>query len=541
MGAMSGGEPFLEGPYLFIAAEDWLLAVGYPISREYRPEEFEEALSRALQRTGARECWAICPALPQRLKSRCRDRDYYYILPADAAVPPRLDRLAQRAAASLEVEQSAVFTAAHRRLWAEFIGRKELPPNVRELYARTESVLSSAPGLSLLNAWDRNGNLAAGLLVDSAPRRFSSYLLGAHSRTHYTPYTSDLLFREMIRRAAESKKEYLHLGLGVNEGIRRFKMKWGAAPGLPYEMAHWQEGGTMREGTRVMTKFLAAMPRESMSSAQLMNSLPKQRRFRMLWEIEKDGRISWIGGTAHFFCYSFEQSLRGLFENVDTVLFEGPLDPASLEQVSAVGRRTDPQSPRLIDTLTETEIVSLEWVVRGPEGFWASLMGTRLPNPPDVRYFLSRTRPWMAFFSLWTGFLARHDWNQSVDLEAWNLAHDMGKTVRTLETIPEQIATLESISFARIVNFLRQCPLWKPYIRRFVRAYLKGDLDALYGTSVEFPTRSEHVIHRRDALFLERMRPCLERGRCAVFVGSAHMVNLRRMLAEAGFTVRRSR
>jgi uncharacterized protein YbaP (TraB family) len=278
-----------------------------------------------------------------------------------------------------------------------------------------------------------------------------------------------------------------------------------------------------------------------MSKEQFMASLPKQRRFRMLWEVEKDGRTSWIGGTAHFFCYSFENSLRKLFEKVDTVLFEGPLDPASLDQVSATGRRPDPQSPRLIDALTQSEIRSLERVVCGPRGFWESLLGARSPDPPDVGYFLARTRPWMAFFSLWTGFLARHDWNQSVDLEAWQLAHDMGKAVCAMETIPEQIETLERISIERIVNFLRQCRRWKPYIRRYERAYLKGAVDDLYGTSVEFPSRSEHVINRRDAVFMERMRSRLEAGRCAVFVGSAHMLNLRRMLAEAGFTVRRGR
>jgi len=539
MGAMSCGEPFLEGPFLFIAAEDWLLAIGYPLGEEYRAEAFEEALSRAHQRTGASHCWAICPDLPERLKPRCCNRDNYYILPADAATPPRLERLAERAAASLEVEQSAVFTAAHRRLWAEFICRKELPPDIRELYARTESVLGAAPGLSLLNAWDRSGNLAASLLLDSAPRRFTSYLLGAHSRIHCTPYASDLLFREMIRRAAQGRKEYLHLGLGVNDGIRRFKTKWGAMPGQTYEMAEWQEDGSMREDARLMMKFLAAMPRESMSKAEFMNSLPKQRRFRMLWEIEKEGRTSWIGGTAHFFCYSFENSLRDLFENVDTVLFEGPLDPASLERVSAAGREPCPQAPRLIDALTEAELLTLERVVCGPRGWLADLFGYRSANPPDVRHFLSKTRPWMAFFSLWTAFLARHDWDQSVDREAWNLAHDMGKAVRTMETIPEQIATMDSIDFERIVRFLRQCPLWKQYTKRFVRAYLKGDLDNLYGTSVEFPSRSEHVIQRRDAIFLERMRPHLDEGRCAVFVGSAHMINLRGMLAEAGFAVRR--
>ncbi|MDF1591895.1 MAG: TraB/GumN family protein [Desulfobacterales bacterium] len=541
MSAMSGGEPFLEGPYLFIAAEDWLLAVGYPLDGEYRAEEFGAALSRALQRTRARDCWAISPDLPGNLKPHCCDRDRYYILNADATVSPRLDRLSQRAAALLQVEEGAVFTPAHRRLWAEFVGRKGLPPTVRELFARTETVLKYAPGLSLLNAWDGDGNLAASLLLDSAPHRFCSYLIGAHSRTHHTPYASDLLFREMIRRAAESGKTYLHLGLGVNAGIRRFKTKWGAAPGPAYEMAQWQENGTERAGAGLLMDMLAALPREPVSKEQFMASLPKQRRFNMLWEIEKNGRTSWIGGTAHFFCYSFEFSLRKLFEKVDTVLFEGPLDSTSLEQVSETGRHPDPESPRLMDALTEAEVRSLERVVCGPRGFWAALIGTRMPDPPDVSYFLSRTRHWTAFFSLWSEFLKRQGWTQSVDLEAWHLGHDMGKSVVAMETIPEQIQTLESISIERIVNFFRQSHLWQGYIKRYVRAYLKGDVDNLYGTSAEFPTRSEFVIHRRDAVFLERMGPHLEEGRCAVFVGSAHMINLRRMLVEAGFMVRRGR
>jgi hypothetical protein len=34
----------------------------------------------------------------------------------------------------------------------------------------------------------------------------------------------------------EYDKRYIHLGLGVNEGIRRFKAKWGGRPTHPYQM-----------------------------------------------------------------------------------------------------------------------------------------------------------------------------------------------------------------------------------------------------------------------------------------------------------------
>ncbi len=541
MAAMSDGKPFRVGPYLFLAAEDWLLAVGYPIEDGGSSMGFEQALAEALRLTAARDCWAICPELPERLKTHCSSQDQYYILALDAAVPRRLARLAERAAANLTVEAGITFTPAHRRLWAEFTGRVALPPNVRELFARTESVLQRASGLVLLNAWDRDENLAACLLLDTAPRHFTSYLLGAHSRVCYTPYASDLLFREMVRVAKHDGKQFLHLGLGVNEGIRRFKAKWGGTPGLPYEMAQWQERTGLREGVGDFMRMVAATPREPMSKRQFLASLPPQRRFAMLWEIEKNGRRSWIGGTAHFFCYSFERSFRDLFEKVDTVLFEGPLDPESLDQVSQKGRAPDSGSPRVVDVLTEEDIRRLERVVCGPRGFWARFMGAEYKNPPDVRHLLAHTRHWMAFFALWTGFLARRGWTQSVDLEAWHLAREMGKTVRGMENIPEQIETLESISMARIADFLRQCRQWDHYIQRNVRAYLKGDVDRMFGTSIEFPTRTELVIHRRDSRFLERMRPCLEEGRCAVFVGSAHMINLRGMLAGAGFSIRRVR
>jgi hypothetical protein len=36
--------------------------------------------------------------------------------------------------------------------------------------------------------------------------------------------------------SSEHGKGYIHLGLGVNSGIRRFKEKWGARPTRSYKM-----------------------------------------------------------------------------------------------------------------------------------------------------------------------------------------------------------------------------------------------------------------------------------------------------------------
>lgn len=96
MKAMSGGEPFLIGPYLFFAADDWLLAVGYPTSGEPSVAGFDQALAEAVRRSRARTCWAIGPTLPDRLKAYRRDQDHYHVLSVGSKAPHRLERLAEK-------------------------------------------------------------------------------------------------------------------------------------------------------------------------------------------------------------------------------------------------------------------------------------------------------------------------------------------------------------------------------------------------------------------------------------------------------------
>lgn len=537
MRAMACGEPFLIRDHLFVVGEDWLVAVGYPLDGAYEPAAFEDALADAVKQTRPAYCWAAAPCLPQALAGRRVDKDCYYVLDTAAQPPSRLLSLAGRAEATLRVDQGRTFTPAHRRLWDEFTKTRDLPERVRAMFDRTGRVLAAESDLFLLNAWDARDNLAACLLIDYAPERFACYIIGAHSRKHYTPYASDLLFREMIDAARKQNKDYIHLGLGVNRGIRRFKTKWGGEPRIAYEMAAWEEKGVHSAAGLSGPPGMPVI-RDGQDKWKFIQSLPPQRKLAMLWQVEKNGRRSWIAGASHFCRFSFRAHLRKVFSEVDAVLCEGPLDRVSMEVIAGVGRNPEPDSLRLAHRLEDEAIDRLERVVCGSRGCWARLFNTVYPDAPDVRGYLSGTRHWFAFYGLWSAFLRRHGWDQSVDLEAWHLARDMGKYVLGMETIAEQLATLEHISADRIVRFFRSCGQWDRMRKQNERGYLRGDLETMFGTSTEFPTRTELVIGRRDERFLNRMRPFMEEGGCAVFVGTAHMLNLPRMLEEAGFTVR---
>lgn len=522
------------------------MAIAYPLEGARGDAGFEAALESALEQSGAEDVYAIGPSFPSRFQKHVTLRDKYYILRAGAPVPSRLRNPIKKAASLLTVTEGRSFTARHRKLWNEFLSFQgsggSMSDRVRELYLKTPSALAACEGLRLLDAWDDKGNLAASLLLDYSPKRFTSYILGAHSKKNYTPHAMDLLFSHMLRNAETAGKRYVHLGLGVNEGVLRFKLKWGAKALFPYQTASWQAKNAIQRGESaggaVRAAALAILKSGGASKRQLLDSMPQSSPFAMIWEVEKNGRISYVSGTAHFFCRSFEPSFRKLFRNIRNVIFEGPLDSAFMERVNEEGGKLPQGKAPLIESLGAEDIKALDNLVNGPAGGLGRLLADKPRGALDIPRLLRTGSYWHSFFTLWTKFLERQGWTESVDIEAWRVANDMGLNVIGMENLEEQLESLSSLPRERVINFFKNRSKWKAFAKRNRKAYLAGDLEGMMGSSAEFPTRTEHVVGRRDQRFRERMRHWLEEGGCAVFVGCAHMVNLRHMLREDGFSVR---
>lgn len=530
MRALSGGEPLAIGPWVFYAASDWLMAIGYPLYKDN--SAFTEALEEARAKTGAVRVFAIAPSFPKNMSPHILEEDRYYVMSPRAKIPKRLLNYCEKAASRLTTELSSEFTAGHRKLWGEFIAKNagRMNDRVRELYARAPLAMAEGQ-LRSLDARDEKGDLVASLLIDTAPANFISYIIGAHSSENYVPHASDLLFSRLMDLALEENRKFIHLGLGVNEGIARFKKKWGAKPSFPYYYAEW-----IKEKTGVGKQFIMALTGAS-APRRPVQPASGHKPYAMLWKIRKGDAVSWLGGTAHFFCYRFEYSFRKLFKKVDNVLFEGPLDADFMGQVAKAGKALPKEYVPLIDLLDEGEIRRLEKVVYGPRGKIARLLNLAVKSRVDAREVLRENTPWSAFFTLWTAYLERAGWSESVDMEAWRVAKELDKNIVAMETLEEQLESLGSLPLERVSRFLRSCEKWPRMARMNRKAYLSGDLERMMGSSAEFPTRTEHVIGRRDERFRQRMRPWLEKGRSAVFVGTAHLVNIRHMLIEDGFSV----
>jgi hypothetical protein len=259
MTGLSGGEPFLIDDYFCCCTDDWVIFIGYPLQHEFAFDEFEAVLEKVKNKFRAGRLSLIAPELSRRLEARCReqDSDTYYTL--DTRLPAMcsaVKRNLKKAGRLLTVERAVHMGDAHHELMQEFIARVSPPLRVKELLFKMPQYVASARHAFVLNAWGLKKNLAAFYVVDFAAKDFANYIIGCYSKNNYVIGASDLLMAELIKMSSEHGKGYIHLGLGVSRGIRRFKEKWGARPTRSYKMCELVfKKPLILEAIRAMRKF----------------------------------------------------------------------------------------------------------------------------------------------------------------------------------------------------------------------------------------------------------------------------------------------
>ena len=263
----------------------------------------------------------------------------------------------------------------------------------------------------------------------------------------------------------------------------------------------------------------------------------KEKELKMIWEVEKNNKKSFLVGTAHFFPHSFKTSLSRYIKNADTVLFEGPLDKENMAKVVNAGFEKE-DAPHLFEGMDKQTIAGITKALAPPGRdripfFIFNLLTSSAENPAYT--MIKGMKPWIAFFTIWTKFLEKKGWRYSVDLEAYGIAREMGKNVVFLETIEEQIEVLECLSHEKIADFLKRIDRWDAYAQEYEKYYLDGDLEKLRSIVSRFASHRFSVIDGRDQILYKRMLVYLKKGDVVAFVGAPHIRGISRMLRANGY------
>lgn len=246
MEAISGGTSHLIKNFLFFVKDNLLIFIGYPLGgfqKEIHCKSLRETIDELIVHFDPSLIFIIAPEIPLELKNCAVEfkKDYYYILNIETFNPERrLLREAEKASKIIRIEKGREFTEKHKELTDKFLKTNALHPTVESLYRSMEGYFKKSDSALMLSAITEKKELTAFYCIDYGADNFLAYILGCHSKANYVPHASDLLFTEMVNIARELKKKEINLGLGVNEGIRRFKEKWGGRPIIPYEFMEWK-------------------------------------------------------------------------------------------------------------------------------------------------------------------------------------------------------------------------------------------------------------------------------------------------------------
>ncbi len=275
-----------------------------------------------------------------------------------------------------------------------------------------------------------------------------------------------------------------------------------------------------------------------------MISFFRERPLRMVWTLEKGGKTSAIVGTSHFFPYSYRRAFAGLMRGARAVLFEGPLDGESMDAIARYGMDGG-ETPSVLKALHAETVERINSRLAKAVGqITGQTTGLGMMRPSRVRFldlYADGVRPWMALFATWSAFLRTQGWNNSMDLEAYTIARKLGKDVRFLESIDEQLAALDDIPFDRIIAFLNAFEEWGGYAERHLKLLVEGAYDEMITSTTIFPSRCHSIVDDRDPVFFERMKPFFEEGAAVAFVGTTHVRGLSRMFEDEGYLVRQEK
>lgn len=261
-----------------------------------------------------------------------------------------------------------------------------------------------------------------------------------------------------------------------------------------------------------------------------------EKILRMVWRVEKDGSVSHLVGTAHFFPYSFRRSMTNLMRNITTVMFEGPLDEENSAQITEYGRDGE-GVPAFVDALTPEAVRMIDRMLRKRLAHQigdAWLLSLVERSPIYFEAFTNGLRPHAAFFSIWQTYL---DWEYSVDMEGYQVAKKLDKRIHFLETLDEQLEVLDNISTDRIVRNLNDVSNWDEFKHKYVAFYLEGDLENMIGLTGRFVTRGPIVVSKRDQILFDRMKPIIERENSVAFIGFPHIPGVAKLFRDEGYTV----
>ncbi len=239
--AVAGSKPLMLGRCVGFLSDSDLVLIGYPVGAPLDAEAMSEAVDQAIRMRGVSRVTVVGSRRPSQAPSQIRAlEDSYYSLPLPPPPPgQKLRNILRRAGRDLSLYEGHRLEEDHVNLVQRFMAARPLAAGTRHILERIPVYLSQSPSSLVLTGRLSDGRLAAFAVGEFGCLATAFFMFCFRDPDVAPPGSTDLLLSGLLAEAVRRGQTLMNLGLGINEGIRFFKGKWGAMPFLPYVLVSW--------------------------------------------------------------------------------------------------------------------------------------------------------------------------------------------------------------------------------------------------------------------------------------------------------------
>jgi hypothetical protein len=240
--AVAGSKPRMFGSCVGYQSEAAVVLVGYPLPDPLDSQAMAMAVEQALRIPGLEQITVIGPTRPPQAPEKAESaEDSYYALPLPPPPPGlKLKNLLRRAQREVQLFHGRRFENDHADLLQRYLDERPLAAGTRQIFRQLASYVEASAGSLIVSARRADGRLAAFAVGEFAALSTAFFMFCFRDPRLAPPGSADLALSGLLQEARQRGQARMNLGLGVSDGIRFFKRKWGAEPFLPYVETSWQ-------------------------------------------------------------------------------------------------------------------------------------------------------------------------------------------------------------------------------------------------------------------------------------------------------------
>ncbi len=240
--AVAGSKPKMWGACIGYESDGSIVLVGYPLHDPRDVGAMTAAVDLALKTPDLQRLTVVGPARPpQAPETAAATEDCYYALPVPGPAPgPKLRNLLRRAGRDLTLVRGGGLDADHSTLVRRYLDEPRFSAGTRRIFQQLPRYLEASADALLVSARWADGRLAAFAVGEFASLSTAFFMFSFRDPDLAPPGSADLALSGLLSEARERGQGRMNLGLGVSEGIRFFKRKWGAEPFLLCVEVSWE-------------------------------------------------------------------------------------------------------------------------------------------------------------------------------------------------------------------------------------------------------------------------------------------------------------